>query len=343
MPIKGKGKMCQKPQKPTHTHTGSFCCAFLGVFFTGLISFSLNTAFAEALDLNTALQNTYRACADIDDNLHDLKVLAGVNTAVTAVGTGLGVGATATGFVKASKDKEIERLEKILEKLKNIESNMPSKPTNDVASLQSGMDAYYNEHKNDSVTDAQSVQGQINDLTKQSKNLGNWRTGLLAGNTATNIAGAVIASKTINKDDIQGQIDNCISATKDLNNAILAAKLSGEDISEAQSIYKACREYEYVDISPINKRGTGAMVASSIGAVTGGIGTITSGVANSEKIRNDNTDAGKKKEKDLNTASNVLSIGATAASATATVFNATQIAAIKKVAKVSESCTGVLK
>ena len=35
--------------------------------------------------------------------------------------------------------------------------------------------------------------------------------------------------------------------------------------------------------------------------------------------------------------------GDTAASATATVFNATQIAAIKKVAKVSESCTGVLK
>ena len=35
--------------------------------------------------------------------------------------------------------------------------------------------------------------------------------------------------------------------------------------------------------------------------------------------------------------------GATAASATATVFNATQIAAIKKVAAVSESCTGVLK
>ena len=61
------------------------------------------------------------------------------------------------------------------------------------------------------------------------------------------------------------------------------------------------------------------------------------------KTRNDNSDSGKQKEKNLNTASNVLSVGATAASVTATVFNATQIAAIKKVAKVSEACTGVLK
>ena len=107
------------------------------------------------LDLNTALQNTYHACVDIDNNLSDLKKLAGINTAVTAVGTGLGVGATVVGFVKSSKDKEIERLEKILEKLKNIESNMPSKPTNDVAALQSGMDKYYNEHKNDTENDSE--------------------------------------------------------------------------------------------------------------------------------------------------------------------------------------------
>ena len=165
----------------------------------------------------------------------------------------------------------------------------------------------------------------------------------MAGNTATNIAGAIISSQTINKDDIQGQIDRCISATKDLNDSIVVAKMNGTDIGEAQSIYNACREYEYVDISSINKRGKGAMISSSVGAGLGGIGTITSGVANSDKIRNDNSEAGKKKEKDLNTASNVLAVGATAATATAVVFNATQIAAIKKVAKVSESCTGVLK
>jgi hypothetical protein len=297
-----------------------------------------NAHAAEVLDLNTALQNTYRACADIDNNLHDLKVLAGVNTAVTAVGTGLGVGAAATGFVKASKDKQVEVK---LDKLREIEQKNPGANSSDTEwqsfseSLQSELTTAKQE--------IERYQAEIAKLNKESKNLGNWRTGLLAGNTVTNVAGAINSSKTINKDDIQGQIDACISATKDLSNAIMQAKMNGENIEEAQSIYKACREYEYVDISPINKRATGAMVASSIGAGLGGIGTITSGVANSEKIRNNDTDSGKKKRKDLNTASNVLAVGATAASATATVFNATQIAAIKKVAKVSESCTGVLK
>ena len=306
--------------------------------FLCLLCACISANAAEVLDLNTALQNTYKACVGIDDDLHDMKVLAGINTAVTGVGTGLGVGATATGFVKASKDKQVEVK---LDKLREIEQKNPGANSSDTEwqsfseSLQSELTTARQE--------IERYQAEIAELNKESKDLGNWRTGLLAGNTVTNVAGAVIASKTINKDDLQGQIDACISATKVLNNAIMQAYLNGEDTSEAKQIYEACREYEYVDISPINKRGTGAMVASSVGAGLGGIGTITSGIANSDKTRNDNSDSGKQKEKNLNTASNVLSVGATAASVTATVFNATQIAAIKKVAKVSEACTGVLK
>lgn len=313
------------------------------VLFPIFVVLCVSPALADVLDLNTALQNTYKACVDIDDNMHDLKVLAGINTAVTAVGTGLGVGATATGFVKASTDKEIDRLEKILERLKNIESNMQQRPNNDIASLQSGLDVYYEMHKNDSDSNTESIQNQIDDLTQKSKKLGNWRTGLLAGNTATNIAGAIIASKTINKDDISGQVSACVSATKDLSNAMMQARLNGEDITEAQNIYTECSKYEFVDLNSIDKRGKGAMISSSVGALFGGVGTITSGMANSNKIRDDNTEQGKEKEKNLNTASNVLSVGATAASTAATVFNATQIAAIKKVSAVSEACTGVLK
>ena len=306
--------------------------------FLCLLCACISANAAEVLDLNTALQNTYRACAEIDDNLHDLKVLAGINTAVTGVGTGLGVGATATGFVKASKDKQVEVK---LDKLREIEQKNPG-----VNSSDTEWQSFSESLQSELTTARQEIeryQAEIAELNKESKNLGNWRTGLLAGNTVTNVAGAVIASKTINKDDLQGQIDACISATKVLNNAIMQAYLNGEDTSEAKQIYEACREYEYVDIGPINKRGTGAMVASSVGAGLGGIGTITSGIANSDKTRNDNSDYGKQKEKNLNTASNVLSVGATAASVTATVFNATQIAAIKKAVKVSEVCTGVLK
>ena len=80
----------------------------ISVFFAVIFAMS-GVSHADTADLNTVLQNTYRACVDIDENLHDLKVLAGVNTAVTAVGTASGVGASATGFAKASKDASIER------------------------------------------------------------------------------------------------------------------------------------------------------------------------------------------------------------------------------------------
>jgi hypothetical protein len=85
------------------------------------------------------------------------------------------------------------------------------------------------------------------------------------------------------------------------------------------------------------------MISASIGAGLGGAGTITSGVANNEQIRQDDSVAGRDKEKNLNNVSNILAGGATIASGAATMFNATQIAAIKKIAAVSQQCTEVLK
>ena len=165
----------------------------------------------------------------------------------------------------------------------------------------------------------------------------------MAGNTATNIAGALIANKNKINNDLQSKIDRCIDKVKELNTSISAARVAGEDTNEAQQIYQACREYEFIDLSPVNNRAKGAVISSAIGIVTGGIGTATSAMANSDSIRNNNEDKGKEKEKNLNTASNALAIGTTVASAGATIFNASQIAAIKKVVAVSEKCSEVLK
>ena len=187
------------------------------------------------------------------------------------------------------------------------------------------------------IKDLTTAQAKLDELNKQSKKLGNWRTGLLAGNTVTNVAGAIIAGNNKVDDDLQAQIDSCKKAVDELQRSMMQARFDGEDISEAQGIVNACKEYNYVDISPINKRGKGAMISSIVGATTGVAGTVTSAT------RNDNTDAGKQKEKNLNTASNVLAGASTVASATATVFNATQISAIKNVATVAQKCTEVLK
>ena len=300
-----------------------------------------NVSFAETLSLDTALQNTYRACVGIYDDLHDMKVLAGINTVVTGVGTGLGVGAVATGIAKYRTDKTIADIEAMLNEIKEKTKNnpVPEFTQDDMQQLSDDFEKSYQ----DMIDTKNHQETQITELDKKSKQLGKWRTGLLAGNTATNIAGVIIANKNKTDFDLQEKIARCIVSVNDLNNSILASKISGEDITEAQLIFDNCRQYEFIDLSPINNRAKGAMVSSAVGTVAGGIGTITSAIANSDVTRNDDSETGKQKEKNLNTAANVLSAGSTMASATATVFNAAQIAAIKKVAAVAENCTRVLK
>ncbi len=289
--------------------------------------------------LDAALRATYTACIGIDDQLSDMKKMAGINTAITGVGTGTSIGATVTGFVKAGTDKKIAELEKILAEIEKISTgkSTPSKEQADAFMAEFG--SYYTT----AAGNADKYKSEIGALTEKSKKLGNWRTGLLAGTTVTNIAGTAIAATNRVDDDLETQIANCVKSVNNLRNITTQSRISGVNVGEADAIINACGEFEYVDLSSINKRAMGAAISGGIGAGVGLVGTITSGLANSNKIRDDNTDAGKKKETDLNTTANVMSIGATAASATATIFNATQIAAIKKVANVAAQCTGVLQ
>ena len=298
-------------------------------------------ASADVLPLYDALRATYVACVGIEEQLAGLKKMAGINTAVTGVGTAAGAGATVTGIVKSQKDKEISEIEIKLEKLREIETENPQ-----TGNETTDFDVFYREFENSYTNIAQQLkdyQSEIDKLTQQSKNLGNWRTGLLAGSTVTNIAGATIAGTNRVGVGLNEQINTCISAVDALQQSMMQARLNGADITEAQNIVDACGEYKYTDISKIDTRAKGAMISSVVGATTGLAGTITSATANTAKTRNDNTEEGRQKEKNLNTASNVLSGVTTAASATATVFNATQISAIKKVAEVAAKCTGVLK
>lgn len=295
-------------------------------------------ASANILPLDDALRATYTACVGIDDELSDLKTMAGINTAITSVGTAAGVGATVTGLVKSNKDKQIEIK---LEKLREIEQKNPDLQSTD-AEWNNFESSLTSELANAKI-EVEKYQAEIEKLNQQSKKLGNWRTGLLAGSTATNTAGAIIAGTNKVDADLTTQIDNCIGSVKTLKNSIMQARINGEDVSEAETIASACGEYEYVDVAKINNRAKGAMISSTVGAATGLTGTVISATANSNKIRDAQGDAAQQKEKNLNTASNVLAGATTAASATATVFNATQISTIKKVAAVAEKCTGVLK
>lgn len=304
-----------------------------------LLTIGMLPTWANALSLDDALRATYTACVGIDDELADLKKMAGINTAITAVGTAAGAGATITGVVKASTDQEIEELEKIMAEIDEMSKNMEPMTEKEIMTFMSEFNRGYDTE----LASTDAIETELEQLNAKSKKLGNWRTGLMAGSTATNVAGAIIAGTNKVDEDLNTQIKNCLIAVGDLRGAMMQARMNGTDISEAQSIVDACGEYEFADLGKINKRATGAAISAGVGATTGLVGTITSASANSDNVRGDNTDAGKKKEKNLNVASNILAGTTTAASATATVFNATQIKAIKQVAEIAQKCTGVLK
>ena len=295
----------------------------------------------EVLSLDDALRATYTACVGIDDALYDLKKMAGINTAITAVGTAAGAGATVVGIVKSGKDAKAEALEAILKEIAEMSKNQSAMTETETATFMSEFNsAYETVLKNE-----QEAETELQKTVQQSKKLGNWRTGLMATGAATNLAGAIIAGTNRVDGDLDTQITACKNSISALRTSIMQARINGEDVTEAQSIESACSEFEYVDLSKINKRAKGAMISSGVGAVAGLAGTTTSAMANSKNILSQkNTDGTRSdKEKNLNTASNVLAGASAAASATATVFNATQIKAIKQVAEVAAKCTGVLK
>lgn len=311
-------------------------------------------ALADTAELSMAIENVRTACNGISGELNNMKTMAGINTAVTGVGTvasGVGLG---TGIAKVGVDKKVDELEKQLEKFLNephpdkleyipvgnsIPSNYKNMGTVDI----DGSDA----SEKQSETDIENLQTQLTDKTRQSKTLGNIRTGTLGVATATNIAGAVIAGTNRVHGDLASRINQCIGAVKQLQNVRMQARLDTDadamQLAHAEKIEKKCGEYQYIDISSINSKSTGATISSGVGAAMGLTGTITSAMANSDSIRNNNTQSGKSKETNLNTTANIMAGGTTVAGGVATVFNATQIGAIKKASSIAADCEEVLQ
>lgn len=304
---------------------------------------------ADNLSLENAIDFARVSCGGISANMQNMKKLAGINTAVSGVGSATGIGATVSGISKANVDTAVDKIESLIARYKAAKSNI------DIGYL---LSLHFDEDKlhaqlNAKVIDlselSEDYSNKITQLEKirdkgvqTSKTLGNVRTGLMATGTATNIASAVIAGTNNVDNDIKGKIKQCLSAVDALRNAKMQARISGADSEElvrADAIVQACGKYEYANLSKIDNRAKGAVVSSGIGAATGLSGTITSAVANTDKTRNGDDN----REKNLNTASNVLAGVTSAASLTATVFNATQIKAIKDVSNIADECEEALK
>ena len=301
-----------------------------------LLSLMVGVAHANT-DLTAAIENVRTTCGNISAELSDMKKMAGITTAVTGVGTVAGGVALGTGLAKANVDKEIEELESQIARLIAERGDVP------IEHLQIEDEALFKRQVNEFIAYYQAKEQEISVAEQKSKNLGNWRTGTLATATATNIAGAVMSGTNRVKGDLKQQIDECLMSVKTLSNIRMQARIDGSatdtDLARAENIIRACNAWTTVDITSINNRSKGATVLSGIGAGLGLAGTITSASANSKDVRDGDSD----KEKNLNTAANVLAGGTTATSLSATIFNATQINAIKHAATVADECEGALK
>lgn len=298
------------------------------------IIFILITFATLAEDLpffQTAIENTKSNCIGISGELEKIKTMTGLNTAVTGVGTLVGGGALYAGIKKSEKDKLAERIQK---QLKNIDSI-----SDEEFLVLLGNMANYKQRS--------ELENGLKETTEKSKKLGNWRTGLIAGNATTNIVGTIIAHQNKNSsEDIIVQVTACLESLRYLKNTIIQARLDGENentILYVQKIINECGKYNIKDAEKIPKRSEIVKWSAVVGIGTGISGTITSSIANKDSIINNDSDEGKQKEKKLNTASNVLAGASTLASGVATGFNAATILAINKTINISINCEAALK
>ena len=297
---------------------------------------------ANAADsLSGAIENVRAACGGISNELGDMKTKAGINTAVTGVGTVAGGVALGTGIAKSGVDAEIADLESEIERLRAANANTP------VEQITIADPVTFNRDLGNFVAtysaQLQKRESELSELEQKSKTLGNWRTGMMATSTATNIAGAMVANTNKIRGDLKTTINECLASVKTLSNVRMQARIeksaTDAELQRAERIVSACDAWSTVDIDVINRRASGAATSAGVGAGLGIAGTITSASANSDATRGgDDT-----REKKLNTAANVLAGATTAASATATIFNATQISAIKRAATVADECEEALR
>jgi hypothetical protein len=118
-------------------------------------------------------------------------------------------------------------------------------------------------------------------------------------------AGTIIALNNRVDGDLQTQIDACITERQNLSRAHMQARVAGETDAQTmayvENIVRACGAWETVDLGKINSKSTGAAISSGAGAAMAIAGMVTSISANSDGVRNNNTEDGKKKEKNKNT------------------------------------------
>lgn len=309
------------------------------LFVFSLCCFMSLASYGATDDLIVEAQDTFNAtqlvCSGISDEISKVSNISKVNTVVTAVGTVAAGGALYAGIKKSQEEKEIDEL------VKQICAAGGCTPEG--VEKMSDAEFFYK------VMEPMAEIAELQERLKKSKNLGNWRTGLMAGTIGTNVVSAILSGVNKNQSDLIQHIQACNEAMKSVNS--VSDKLRRHGISPIEypvvkrldGIKTWCNSMNVSDVEKIEKRMTGVMGTSIAGAVIGVAGTATSAAANSDKYMDEYhrarlTEQEIKKKNNLNTAANIMAGANIVTGAVETGLNISLINLTKKLIKQAEQC-----
>lgn len=289
---------------------------FFLLLFIANVSYAADTCEYEYV-ANDLRQN----CTGINLELQEAKAYGTANTVVTGVGTVAAGGALYAGIKKNDFDKKAEELIKKMETIENMSDA-------DFVDFLKEM-ASYEEAKEEYDSMCQMKQ----DYEAKSKKLGNIRTGLMAGNTATAVAGTIISVKNRrDSDSIKDMIQQCLDTIKKHEQRIGQSMVdcNRNQYEKLKKVATECKMLSIENMEKVSKKNKVSGVVSGVNIGTGAAGTITSALANKNQY--------DQKTKNLNMAANVLAGTSMVASGVSTVFNATTLKSINNNLRASESC-----
>ncbi len=303
------------------------------MMFGGMVRADVASALSNVNEKVEAVQN---ACSGIKSNLDSIFGLSVTTTVSSGLGTVAAGGALATGIIKAKTDDRIEAKEDELKLLDSLTENLSDDPEELKKQLSVILPKLEERH--------QKIEEEIAKDIKKSQTLGNVRTGLMAGATATSaVSTGTSIGATLTATKLAEKMLQCNNALRELKIAKGQLEAEGETSEKADEIIASCPGYDESNIKSLKSLATANAVVSGIGTATAGAGTVTSVMANSKKVRADKSEKGKKKEKGLNLASNILAGVTMGTSGTSTALSAVQISKAKKDSEMAEKCEATLK
>jgi len=292
-------------------------------------------------------ENAQKFCSGLSGKLDVIKVMAGVSTAASAVGTAAAGTAFVTGLIKSSIDKNI------LEQVKKTAVNANKLITMGEKEFFSNRDLLKETLQNlkaqireNDATRARLTR-ELTQLEKdinKSRVLGTVRTaGLFVAGGTSAVAATTSFMGASQFDELAKNMNACdsyIKEIKDQRTELAALKSSDQLLTQMDNIVISCSGLNSGNIIDVKSKFLATGIISSVGAATGLAGGITSAIAG-HKEKQGALGAQSSKDggtKGLNVASNVLAGVTTATAATSTIISGITLSDLMKNSEIADAC-----